>query len=88
MINIITVSVVLNVFLIILCCYEKSKLIKLHNENITLKKRKVLASEEMIQSIENVMIQAIKTGNFRQYCKYRNMYNDLMPKEVKKGSVK
>lgn len=73
-----SISITLNIILIAFCFLERSTIIKLRKENLRLKRRKIKASEQMIQSFEKAMIAAIDTGNIKQYRKYRDMYNDLV----------
>ena len=75
-----SISITLNIILIAFCFLERSTIIKLRKENLRLKRRKIKASEQMIQSFEKAMIAAIDTGNIKQYRKYRDMYNDLVSK--------
>lgn len=75
-----SISITLNIILITFCFLERSTIIKLRKENLRLKRRKIKASEQMIQSFEKAMIAAIDTGNIKQYRKYRDMYNDLVSK--------
>ena len=75
-----SISITLNIILIVFCFLERSTIIKLQKENLRLKRRKIKASEQMIQSFEKAMIAAIDTGNIKQYRKYRDMYNDLISK--------
>lgn len=73
-------SIVLNIILILLFFIERLQRVKLHKENLKLKRRKVQASEQMIQSFEKAMVAAIDTGNLKRYQEYRDMYNDLVLK--------
>ena len=75
-----SISITLNIILIAFCFLERSTIVKLRKENLRLKRRKIKASEQMIQSFEKAMIAAIDTGNIKQYRKYRDMYNDLVSK--------
>lgn len=75
-----SVSITLNFILIAFCFLERDTIVKLRKENLRLKRRKIKASEQMIQSFEKAMIAAIDTGNIKQYRKYRDMYNDLVSK--------
>lgn len=80
MIYVMIFSIVFNVILILLFFIERFKRVKLHKENLKLKRRKVQASEQMIQSFEKAMVAAIDAGNLKRYQEYRDMYNDLVLK--------
>lgn len=80
-------SIVLNIILLTLCFFEYLEFKKLQQENFQIKKRKVYASDRLIQTFEKAMIESIESGNIKQYKKYRNMYNDLNIKELKNNNI-
>lgn len=80
-------SIILNIILLTLCFFEYLEFKKLQQENFQIKKRKVYASDRLIQTFEKAMIESIESGNIKQYKKYRNMYNDLNVKELKNNNI-
>ena len=81
------ISIALNVILLGLCFFEYLEIEKLRHENFQIKKRKVYASDRLIQTFEKAMIDAIDAGKIKQYQKYRDMYNDLNIKESKNNNI-
>lgn len=68
--------------LFLICVLLYTKILQLKKKYILLRKRKVPASFQLIRSIEAAMIASIESGNLKRYKKYRNIYNDLSPKNT------
>lgn len=75
------ISLLFNVGFFTFCCFLRSEVMSLTKENARIKKRKVQASDELIFTFEQAMINAIQEGNIEEYKEYLRMYNDLIPEK-------